>query len=144
VPAVVEPSDEVKEDAKPRKGWFFNPYLHVFLSLLMQTTAQLCLKLGADKSVGGIWLGVEALRSGWVWIGILAMVTGLLSWLYGLRYVPLNIAFNLSGLVQVMLPLSCWWLLGEKIGPIRWCGIALVCAGVCVIARPLMQVEEKL
>ena len=74
----------------------------------------------------------------------LAMVTGLLSWLYGLRYVPLNIAFNLSGLVQVMLPLSCWWLLGGKIGPIRWCVIALVCAGVCVIARPLMQVEEKL
>src|SRR5271166_3544711 len=103
MPAVVESSDEVKEQAKPkqRKGWFFNAYTQIMLSILLSTAAQLFLKKGADTAVPEIWLGVEGLRSGWVWLGILAMVTGLFSWLYGLRFIPLNIAFNLAGLVHV-------------------------------------------
>jgi drug/metabolite transporter (DMT)-like permease len=43
-----------------------------------------------------------------------------------------------------MVPLACWLFLGERIGPIRACGILLVCVGVFVVARPLMRVEEKL
>jgi len=137
-------SDEAKGDAKPRKGLFFNPYAQILFSIVLSTAAQLCLKKGADKSVTEIWLGVEGLRSGWVWLGFGAMVASLFSWLYGLRFVALNVATNLSGLVQVLVPLSCWLLLGERIGPTRWCGIVLVCAGVYVVARPLMRVEEKL
>jgi drug/metabolite transporter (DMT)-like permease len=143
--AVVQnPVGQGKEEVKPRKGWFFNPYTHILLSILLSTAAQLCLKKGADTSVPEIWLGVEGLRSGWVWIGICAMVTGLFSWLYGLRFVPLNIAFNLAGLVLALVPLAAWLLLGEKMEMTRACGILLVCAGVCVVARPLMRMEEKL
>ena len=131
-------------EAKPRKGWFFNPYTQILLSILLSTAAQLCLKKGADRSVPDIWLGVEGLRSGWTWLAICAMVTSLFSWLYGLRFVPLNIAFNLAGLVQVLVPLAAWLLLGERIGLTRACGILLVCAGVYIVARPLMRVEEKL
>jgi drug/metabolite transporter (DMT)-like permease len=144
MPAVVESNDEPKGEAKPRKGWFFNPYTQILLSILLATAAQICLKKGADASIPEIWLGVEGLRSGWVWLGILAMVTGLFSWLYSLRFVPLNVAFNLAGLVQVLVPLGCWLLLGERIGPTRVCGILLVLAGVYTIARPLMRVEQKL
>ena len=139
-----DPNDEGKGEARPRKGWFFNPYTQILLSIVLSSAAQLCLKKGADKTVSEIWLGVEGLRSGWVWLGIGAMVTSLFSWLYSLRFVPLNIAFNLAGLVQVLVPLCCWLLLGERIGPTRACGILLVCAGVFIVARPLMRVEEKL
>ena len=131
------------DGGKPRKGWFFNPYTQILLSILLSTAAQLCLKKGA-RAVTEIWLGIEGLRSGWVWLGIGAMVTSLFSWLYGLRFVPLNVAFNLAGLVQVLVPLASWLLLGETIGPTRACGILLVCAGVFTVARPLMRVEEKL
>ncbi len=57
---------------------------------------------------------------------------------------PLNVAYNLAGLIQVLVPLASWLLLGERIGLTRACGIVLVCAGVFIVARPLMQVEEKL
>jgi drug/metabolite transporter (DMT)-like permease len=134
----------IPDKPKPRKGWFFNPYTQISLSILLSAVAQLCLKKGADSSVPQIWLGVEGLRSGWVWLGIGAMVTSLFSWLYGLRFVALNIAFNLGGLVYVLVPLGSWLLLGEHIGPMRACGILLVCAGVFTIARPLMVMEEKL
>ena len=128
----------------PRKGWFFKPYVQIVISIMLSAAAQVLLKKGADKSVSEIWLGVNGLRSGWVWLGILAMVTSLFSWLYGLRFVPLNIAFNLGGTVLVLVPLASWLFLGERIGPTRACGIVLVCAGVFVVARPLMQVEKKL
>ena len=145
--ALVESSvsnDDVKPESKPRKGWFFNPYVQISLSIVLNAAAQLCLKKGADKSVPEIWLGIEGLRSGWVWLGILGMVTSLFSWLYSLRFVPLNIAYNLAGLIQVVVPLGCWLLLGERIGLMRGSGILLVCVGVFVIVRPLMVAEEKL
>lgn len=130
---------------KPAGGWFFNPYTQIMLSILLSTAAQLFLKKGATKAVvPEIWLGIEGLRSGWVWLGIIAMVTSLFSWLHGLRFVPLNVAYNLAGLIQVLVPLASWLLLGERIGLTRACGIVLVCAGVFIVARPLMQVEEKL
>ena len=141
---VRDPNDAAKGETKPRVGWFFNPYTQILLSILLSTAAQLCLKKGADKAVAEIWLGVEGLRSGWVWLAICAMVASLFSWLYGLRFVPLNIAFNLAGLVQVLVPLAAWLLLGERIGVTRGCGILLVCTGVFIVARPLMRVEEKL
>lgn len=142
--AVDESAREQDLTRRPRPGWFFNPYVQLGLSILLSAAAQLFLKLGADTAVTEIWLGIEGLRSGWTWLAILAMVGSLISWLYGLKFVPLNIAFNLAGFVQVLVPLASWLFLGERIGGVRLCGIALVCAGVAVIVRPLMQVEEKL
>lgn len=141
---VRNPDEDVKTETRPREGWFFNPYTQILVSILLSAAAQLFLKKGADKTVSEIWLGVEGLRSGWVWLAICAMVTSLFSWLYGLRFIPLSIAFNLAGLVQVLVPLASWMILGERIGVLRACGILLVSAGVIVIVRPLIQVEEKL
>lgn len=128
--------------ARPR---LVNPYATIVISIILDAAAQVCLKIGADHSVeAGSLLGITGLRSPWVWAGIVMMVTGLGTWLYSLRFVPLNIASNLTGSVHVLVPLSCWMLLGEKISAGRWVGIALVIAGVFVIARPLTQVEEKM
>jgi len=136
-----DPSDETK----PRKGWFFHPYTQLSLSILLAAAAQLFMKKGSNSTtVPAIWLGFEGLRSGWIWLCIAALVSSLFSWLYSLRFVPLNIAYNLAGFTQVLVPLGCWLLLGERIGLGRLCGILLVCAGVFIVAQPLMRVEEKL
>ena len=132
------------DQGKPRKGWFFNPYTQILLSILLATAAQLFMKKGADTSVPDLWMGIDGLSSGWVWLGIVAMVTGLFSWLYGLRFVPLNMAFNLAGLVQVLVPLAagcCWGSGSARCGGAGscWC-----CWGCYTVARPLMRVEEKL
>ena len=147
-PAVVqEPPDEAETAGpeKPRKGWFFHPYTQILLSIVFSAAAQLFLKKGADpKTVTEIWLGVAGLRSGWVWLGIVGMVVSLFCWLYSLRFIPLNVAYNLAGLIQVLVPVGSWLFLGEKIGYMRGLGILLVCAGVAIVAQPLMQMEEKL
>jgi drug/metabolite transporter (DMT)-like permease len=144
MPAVVEPTKEAREAPKPRKGWFFNPYLQIVFCMILSAAAQLFLKLSGDHISQQILFGLAGPGSLWTWAGIACLITSLFSWLYGLRFVPLNIAFNFSGLVHVLVPLSAWLFLGEHISPIRALGILLVFSGVIVVAGPLMRVEEKL
>lgn len=87
---------------------------------------------------------IAALKSHWVWLGIISMLGSLVSWLYALRSVPLLIAFNLAAATLVIVPISSWVFLGEQISPVRWLGILLVTVGVLVVAKPLSRVEERL
>jgi len=124
---------------------FPNPYFTIIISVILDAAAQVFLKMGAGNAVvSTALLGIPGLRSGWVWLGMVTMVLSMVTWLYSLRFVPLNIASNLTGTVHVLVPLSCWYFLGEMISPGRWMGIVLVIAGVYIIVRPVRQVEEKL
>jgi drug/metabolite transporter (DMT)-like permease len=87
---------------------------------------------------------VSGLASAWTWLGIVFVILSLLSWLYVLRHVPLSIAFPLSNVVHVLVPLSCWIFLGELISTRRWCGIGLVLIGLFIVAKPFAHIEEKL
>lgn len=123
---------------------FLNPYMQVLISILFNAASQIFLKIGANEDVHSVFGGLEGLRSGWVWLSILAQVLSLLSWLYALRFVRLSIAYNLTNLMQVIVPISCWIFLGEIINTQRWCGISLVLIGVFIIARPVVKMEEHL
>jgi len=61
-----------------------------------------------------------------------------------LRYIPITIAFPLSRVVDILVPLGCWIFLSELISPLRWCGIALVVIGLALGAKPIAQIEERL
>ncbi len=123
---------------------FANPHLQIALSIALSAAAQVLLKLGIGAKADGGWLGLEALHSGWVWLGIGAMIGSLLSWLYALRFIALSVAFTLAGAIHALVPVGCWIFLGETISAKRWLGIAMVVAGVVVSAKPATIVEEKL
>ena len=119
-----------------------HPYAQLAISIVLSTAAQVWLKLGAEHGEStGVFAG---LHSPWVWIGILAMIGSLLTWLNALRAVPLSVAFALAGIIHAFVPLASWLWLGEAISGKRWTGIALVIAGVVVSAKPATVVEEKL
>lgn len=126
------------------RPWFFNPYVQIALSIVLSAASQIFMKRGADETVHEAVLGFAGLHSGWVWLGIVTMIVSLVSWLHALRFVPLNIAYNLTGAGYALVPLSSWIFLGEHISLLRWAGILLVVAGVVVIARPLMKIEDRL
>ena len=106
-------------------------------------TSQFLLKRGADSAVAQSWIDFSQLRSGWVWLGIIASIGSLLFWLNALRRIQLSVAYNLSGLLHVLVPLGSWWLLGEKIGGRQWIGIALVFLGVMITAPAVARAEGK-
>jgi drug/metabolite transporter (DMT)-like permease len=116
--------------SRPRPGLFWNPYLQIFLTVLLTSAAQILLKLGADGSAGdnsiGSWLGLRELGDGWTWLGIVAFV-----------------AFSLTNGVHILVPIGSWLFLHEKLGPLRISGIAVIVLGILLLAQSVAQAEEK-
>ncbi len=131
-----------------RPSGFANPWLQLALSVLCVLASELLLKRGAtevaDPNSALSWTGINGLTSPLVWWAILLVIVSFASWLYVLKYIPLTVAFPLSRVVDVLVPISCWLLLGEIISVRRWCGIALVIAGLALVAKPVAELEEKL
>jgi undecaprenyl phosphate-alpha-L-ara4N flippase subunit ArnF len=132
---------------QPAPGLFWNPYLQIFVTVLLTAAAQILLKLGADASAAddtmGSWLGVHELASGWTWLGILAFVASFGGWLYALRFLPLGLAFALTNGVHIFVPLGSWFFLHENIGPLRATGIAVILAGILLMAQSVARAEER-
>ena len=131
-----------------KRPLFLNPFVQISLCIVMGTAAEVLLKKGASMTANipsaVPWLGLTGLSSGWTWLSIVATVLSFFSWMAAIRFLPLGVAFPLTNAVQVLVPLSCWWFLGEGITPWRWCGIALVIAGLMVVAKPYAKLDERL
>jgi drug/metabolite transporter (DMT)-like permease len=131
-----------------RPSGFGNPWLQLTLSVICVFVSELLLKRGAtdvaEPESAWSWTGVNGLLSPLVWWAILLIIASFISWLYVLRYIPLSIAFPLSRVVDILVPLGCWIFLGEIISITRWCGIALVVIGLALVAKPVARIEEKL
>lgn len=126
---------------------FANPWILLVFEALFVTASETLLKIGASEThrvAGWEWTGLLALGSIWIWWAILLVILSFLCWIYVLKYIPLSIAFPLSNVVHVLVPLSCWLFLGEHISPRRWCGIGIVIVGLAVIAKPVAKIEEQL
>jgi len=133
---------------RDRPSGFANPWLQLTLSVLCVFVSELLLKRGASDTANPAqawsWTGVTGLASPLVWLGIIFVIISFISWLYVLRYIPLTIAFPLSRVVDILVPLGCWFFLGEAISTRGWCGIALVVIGLAVTAKPVARLEERL
>ena len=133
---------------RDRPSGFANPWLQLTLSVVCVFVSELLLKRGASDTANPAqawsWTGVTGLASPLVWLGIIFVIVSFISWLYVLRYIPLTVAFPLSRVVDILVPLGCWFFLGEAISPRRWCGIALVIIGLAVTAKPVARLEERL
>ena len=131
-----------------RPSGFGNPWLQLALSVLCVLVSELVLKRCANDianpSSAWSWTGINGLASPLVWLGIAFVIASFLSWLYVLRYIPLTIAFPLSRVVDILVPLGCWIFLRESISTLRWSGIALVVIGLALVAKPIAQIEERL
>lgn len=120
----------------------------ILLCALFGTASEIFLKMGAAETADQVmalpWLGLSGLGSWKVWVGIVFTILSFVAWIRAVQVVSLSVAFPLSNIIHVFIPLSCWLILDEAISPRRWLGIALVIAGLAVIARPFAQLDEKL
>jgi drug/metabolite transporter (DMT)-like permease len=133
---------------KPAPGFFWNPFVQIFFTVLMTAAAQILLKVGADHSSAGddswwSWLGLSELRSGITWLGIFAFVASFGGWLYALRFLPLGLAFALTNGVHIFVPIGSWYFLGDHIGLLRGSGICIIIGGILLLAQSVAKAEEK-
>jgi undecaprenyl phosphate-alpha-L-ara4N flippase subunit ArnF len=131
-----------------RPSGFGNPWLQLGLSIACVFVSELLLKRGASEVAepesAFSWTGVNGLASPLVWWAILLIIASFISWLYVLRYIPLSVAYPLSRVVDVLVPLGCWFFLREEISALRWSGIVLVVTGLALVAKPIAKMEERL
>jgi drug/metabolite transporter (DMT)-like permease len=137
-----------KEPKRNQPFGFGNAWLQLALSVLCVLVSEFLLKRGAtdtaDLENTWSWTGINGLASPLVWWAILLIIASFISWLYVLRYIPLTIAFPLSRVVDILVPLGCWIFLGEFISARRWIGIGLVVVGLALVAKPIARIEERL
>lgn len=138
---LAESADEIKESRKSR---FFHPYLQLFISVVLTAVSQILLKIGVDTQFVSPWYTTSNFFAFWIWLGILAIIGSLFSWLFALKSVPLIIAFNLAATNHIMVAIGSWFFLGEAISSQRWIGIFLVALGVFFVGRSAVRAEEKL
>jgi drug/metabolite transporter (DMT)-like permease len=122
-----------------------NPYLQLVLTVVLITIAEILLKQGAMATAPArdSWLGLAALPSPRVWAGAALLALSAGTWILVLRKLPLYLAFMLSSVIHVTIPLCSWLVLGDKISAGRWAGIGLVLTGIWIIAQPASRVEER-
>ena len=131
-----------------RPSGFGNPWLQLGVSVGCVFVSELLLKRGASEVAAPdsafSWTGINGLASPLVWWAILLIIASFISWLYVLRYIPLSMAYPLSRVVDILVPLGCWIFLGERISALRWGGIALVVIGLALVVKPIAKMEERL
>src|SRR5260370_7755876 len=123
-----------------RPSGFGNPWLQLGLNIICVVLYELLLKTGAkataDLSQTWSWTGITGLASPLIWLAIVVIILDLMIWLYVLKYIPLSIAFPLSRLVDVLVPISCWLILKEGISPLRCCALALLLIYLTIPPNP--------
>src|SRR6185312_4737840 len=96
-----------------RPKGFGNPWLQLGVSVVCVFVSELLLKRGASEIAAPddafSWTGLNGLASPLVWWAIVLIIASFISWLYVLRYIPLNIAYPLSRVVDILVPLG-WWI----------------------------------
>ncbi len=105
----------------------------------------------ATESAGQLFTKVAGDQLGqmdfnWQWLtqvarnpGILAAIASYLGaffvWMLILRRSSLSLAFPLSSLVFVAVLLGAWLGLGEHISVLHWVGVAVIVAGIALLAE---------
>lgn len=108
------------------------------LQCLLLSSGQVFLKLAMVRMRSFEW--------SWRWFGELAtnwhlaacgatMGGATVLWLYILRHFPFSQAYPFTSLSFVFGMLAAVWVFGEQVSAVRWIGVALIVAGVFLIAK---------
>ena len=75
----------------------------------------------------------RAFREGWMWAGIVLMTLAFVSLLALLSWEAVSFVIPATALNYALGALGGKYLLGERLTPMRWAGVALVSGGVLLV-----------
>lgn len=114
----------------------------IILTALLNTVAQLVLKMGMEKigvfnfSLNNIIpIGIKIIFSPFVIIGILIYVMSLILWLLVLSRVPVNIAYPMGSFAYIFNAIGAYYLLGEHLSTVQIAGIFIIITGVYLLTH---------
>ena len=79
--------------------------------------------------------GLNIFTSGFIWSGIASLVTFFVAYMLVLSWADYSFVQPASSLAYGVVALLGYLMLGERVSPLRWTGIAIICLGVFVVGR---------
>ena len=114
----------------------------ILLGVLLNATAQLCLKQGMRQvghfafTVGNLLpIGFKVALNPFVFSGLACYVVSVVVWLLALSRVDVSYAYPLLSVGYIVTAFAGQFFFGEALGPTRWAGIIVICVGVYLITR---------
>ena len=80
--------------------------------------------------------------SEYVWLGIASLLTFFVANLLVLSWADYSFVQPASSMAYGVVALFSVFLLGEEVSPLRWIGIAIICAGVFIVGRTHPRTTE--
>jgi drug/metabolite transporter (DMT)-like permease len=84
-----------------------------------------------ERPLDYVW---AMLSDPWIWSVLLSTALGSISWMLALRRLELSVAFPAIAIVFVLIGFGAHFILGESLSAARVAGLALIIAGVSVVA----------
>ncbi len=114
----------------------------ILLGVLLNATAQLCLKQGM-RQVGHFAfslsnlapIGFKVALNPFVFAGLVCYVVSVVVWLLALSRVEVSYAYPLLSVGYIVTAFAGQLFFGEALGPMRWAGILVICLGVYFVTR---------
>lgn len=110
------------------------PIILALLTACSMATGQILFKLGAGK-----WSGDTLVQLGWSFItnpfllcAICLYALTIIVWIYVLRILPLSIAYPLTALSYIIVPVISYFFLREKVSAQTIIGSLLIFVGIAV------------
>lgn len=114
----------------------------VLVGVLLNAAGQLALKASVNRmgpialDLHGAWpVAARLLSEPALWLGLGCYAVSVVVWLLALSRVAVSVAYPMLSLGYVVNAVAAWWLFGEMLGPGRIVGIAVIIAGVVILAR---------
>lgn len=120
-----------------------NKYLPlIILGVLLNASAQLCLKMGM-RGIGIfsfsfeniIPIGTKVALNPFIITGLSCYVISVLVWLLALSRVDVTYAYPLLSIGYIVTAVCGQIFLGENMDAVRWLGVVVICLGVFLITR---------
>lgn len=132
------------------RGLHFKTYLMILIMVLFGPLGNILLGKGM-KNVGSAasWTPAElpnifsrVFASGFIWLGVASLLTFFVAYMLILSWADFSYVQPASSVAYLVVALLGYWYLGEKISPLHWAGIAVICLGVFVVGNTPPRTTE--
>lgn len=87
--------------------------------------------------------GLKIFTSGSIWLGVASLTTFFVAYMLVLSWADYSFVQPASSLAYGVVALLGYLMLGEKVSPLRWVGVAVICLGVFVVGRTNPRTTEQ-
>jgi multidrug transporter EmrE-like cation transporter len=107
----------------------------ILISIMLGAAGQIGFKYGAIRIPDSGTLLAKAIAAWPILLGLVLYGLSTILWIYILRFVELSYAYPLLSLGYVLVFTASYFLFNEPIGALRLGGLALILAGIVLVAK---------